>query len=71
MNKSDNQSGSSTGLKQSSNTQLNSGRDCLDKKRAAKTPAFLEAWSASSGGAHFRGVDAEAEMGEVGLAEGH
>ncbi len=31
----------------------------------------LEARSAGGGGAHFRGVDAEAEMGEVSLAEGH
>ena len=30
-----------------------------------------EARRAGGGGAHFRGVDTEAEMGEVGLAEGH
>lgn len=30
-----------------------------------------EARGTRSSGAHFRGVDAETEMGEVGLAEGH
>jgi hypothetical protein len=30
-----------------------------------------EAGGAGGGGAHFWGVDAEAEMGEVGLAERH
>src|SRR5713101_2792362 len=32
---------------------------------------FLETGGAGGGGAHFRGVDAEAKVGEVGLAEGH
>src|SRR5712672_81189 len=32
---------------------------------------FLEAGGAGGGGAHFWGVYAEAEVGEVGLPEGH
>lgn len=43
----------------------------LPTKRELRCRQCSEAGGAGGGGAHFRGVDAEAKMREVGLAEGH
>ena len=52
------------------------GRTVAKKGQSAKQTVLRQeigskSRGTSGGGAHFWGVDAEAEMGEVGLAEGH
>src|SRR5580765_1355786 len=46
-------------------------KDDWPTKRELRRRQYSEAGGAGGGGAHFRGVDTEAKMREVRLAEGH